>query len=209
VVTGGTPTTDLYMGYNTQIWNNDGDCAILRDETGNLVDRKCIDGDSQSYEINMDEQYEGDYSIERRILLQGVPKYDQPHLNVTKTGEIDLLNCSEQSSIVRYTITLENDGNRALGPIFVKDSFPPGASFIDSPMRPTERTAVSANWTRTHLAIGDSATITLILEVSGCGGDEVVNRVKACGGYGDNWICATNFAAINIFSAEVERPMAK
>ncbi|GEM_PF-597078 len=208
---GRNSTTDLYMKYNDQIWNNDGDCAILRDEKNNLVDRKCIgaDGDPRSYEINMDEQYEGDYSIHRRITFTGVPKYDQPHLNVTKTGKIDQLNCSERSSIIRYTITLENDGNKTLGPVYVNDFFPPSASFIDSSMRPTEQTTVSANWTLTHLAIGDSATITLILEVSGCDGDEIVNKVKACGGYGDSWVCATNFVAIDIFSAKVETPMAK
>jgi len=140
-------------------------------------------------EVDQDEQYEGDYSVHRRTIFTGVPKYDRPHLNVTKTGEIDLVNRSERSSIVCYTITLENDGNRALGPVYVKDIFPSGARFIDSSMRPSELTAVSANWTLTHLAIGDTSSITLLLDVANCPDGELVNRAKASGGYnGDYWI---------------------
>ena len=78
---------------------------------------------------------------------------------MTKTGEIELLNSSGKSSKVRYTITLENDGNRALGPIYVKDFFPEGAMFIDSSLRPSELTHARAEWTLTHLSIGDRSSI--------------------------------------------------
>jgi len=196
---GRNSTTDLYMGLGVEIWNNDGDCVILRDETENLVDRKCTDADGgpRSYEINMDEQYEGDYSVHRKIILTGVPKYDRPHLNVTKTGEIDHLNCSEISSIARYVIKVENDGNRAIGPVYIKDIFPQRSSFIDSSIRPTELTAGSANWTLTHLAIGDVSSITLWLDVVNCPDGELVNRAKATGGYnGDYWIAGDSFCTI-------------
>ena len=154
-------------------------------------------------EVDVDEQYEGDYSVHRRTIFTGIPKYDSPHLNVTKTGEIDLLNCSERSSIVSYTITVENDGNRALGPVYVKDLFPPGARFIDSSMRPSELTPVSANWTLPHLAIGDRSSINLWLDVVNCPDELLVNQAKATGGYnGDYWITGSS-------SCIVKRPRSK
>jgi len=141
-------------------------------------------------EVDQDEEYEGDYSIRRMIIFTGIPKYDQPHINVTKTSDIDLLNCSESASTVLYTITLENDGNAALGPIYVKDLFPPGAVFVEpSSLRPpTELTATSANWTLTHLAIGDSISIDICLDVINCPDGELTNQAVASGGFNGNWI---------------------
>lgn len=144
-------------------------------------------------EVNQDEEYEGDYSIRRMIIFTGIPKYDQPHINVTKTGDIDLLNCSESASTVHYTITLENDGNAALGPIYVKDLFPPGAVFVEpSSLRPTELTATSANWTLTHLAIGDSTSIDICIDAINCPDGELTNQVVASGGYNGNWITGSS-----------------
>ena len=149
-------------------------------------------------EVDVDEQYEGDYSVHRKTVITGIPKYDSPHLNVTKTGEIDLLHCSERSSIVCYTITLENDGNRALGPIFVKDLFPAGARFLDSSVRVSEVTPVSANWTLTHLAIGDTTSIILWVDVVNCPDDMIVNQVRVSGGYnGDYWITGSSSCIVN------------
>lgn len=34
-------TTRLYMGYTTHVWNNNGDCAYLKDQNGNLIDDYC------------------------------------------------------------------------------------------------------------------------------------------------------------------------
>jgi len=145
-----------------------------------------------SDEVDQDEEYEGNYSIRRRTVFTGIPKYDQPHINVTKTGEIDLLNCSESASTVLYTITLENDGNRALGPVYVKDIFPPGSRFVRSSMRPTELSTVSANWTLTHLAIGDSTSIDIFLDVVNCPDGELTNQAVASGGYNGNWITGSS-----------------
>lgn len=151
-------------------------------------------------EFDFDEQYEGDFTVHRKTVVTGIQKYDSPHLNVTKTGEIELLNGSERSCIVRYTITLENNGNRALGPIYVKDFFPEGAKFVESSLRPSELTHSRAEWTLTHLAIGDRSSITLRLEVVNCPDDMIVNRAEATGGYnGDYWITDSS-------SFIVERP---
>ena len=158
-------------------------------------------------EVDFDEAYSGDYSVERRVMFTGTAKYDRPHLNVTKTldsiaeekEDCDAGNCSKTKYIATYTITIENDGNAALGPIYVKDLFPPGAVFDEpSSLRPTELTETSANWTLTHLAIGDVATITLKLDVAKYYPSELVNRVEVCGGYGDGWVCASNFSALEL-----------
>ncbi len=141
-------------------------------------------------EVDIDEQYEGDFAVHRKTVFTGIQKYDSPHLNVTKTGEIELLNSSGRADIIRYTITLENDGNRALGPIYVKDFFPEGARFIDSSLRPSELTPASAEWTLMSLGIGDRSSITLRLDVVNCPDDMIVNRAEASGGVnnGDDWI---------------------
>jgi hypothetical protein len=164
-------------------------------------------------EVDFDEQYEGDYSIQRRILFTGIPKYERPHLNVTKTldGTVEetIFDAKETTlagesrdrviKVATYTITIESDGNRALGPIYVRDLFPPGSIFIEpSSVRPVELTDTYANWTLTHLAIGDVATIILKLDVTKYYPDELVNRVEVCGGYNDEWVCASNFSALEI-----------
>jgi uncharacterized repeat protein (TIGR01451 family) len=158
-------------------------------------------------EVDFDETYAGDYSVERKILFSGVSKYDRPHLNVTKTldgiveekDECGEKNCSKPKYMATYTIAIENDGNAALGPIYVKDLFPPGAIFVEpSSLRPTELTETYANWTLTHLAIGDVVEITLKLDVTKYYPEELVNRVEVCGGHNGDWVCASNFSALEV-----------
>ncbi|HOO52743.1 MAG TPA: hypothetical protein PLX30_00740 [Methanothrix sp.] len=162
--------------------------------------------------IDLDEIYEGDYSIARKILISGAPRYDRPHLNVTKSlvgiadetfpgaKETTLAGESrdEVVKVATYAIGIENDGNRALGPVRVQDLFPSGAVYLGSSLRPTEQTAGSSNWTLTHLAIGDVVTIGVELDVSECTGPELTNRVVVCAGSGDEQICAANFSALEI-----------
>jgi len=156
-------------------------------------------------EVDLDEQYAGDYSIRQRILFQGVPRYDRPHLNVTKTGTVKKetvigngIEDTRTIDVATYTITIENGGNRALGPIYVRDTFPPGASFINASVRPSELTESYANWSLTHLSIGDVSEIWLNLDVTDYDGYELVNRVEACGGYDGEWTCAENFSALEM-----------
>ena len=164
-------------------------------------------------EVDFDEQYEGDYSVQKRILFTGVPKYDRPHLNVTKTldgieeetipwgyNETHLAGEIKKRKVATYTITIENDGDRALIPVYVRDIFPPGPKYINASKRPSELTDAYANWTLTHLSIGDVETITLNLDVTKYYPDELVNKVEVCGGYDeeDEWVCAYNFSALEI-----------
>ena len=162
-------------------------------------------------EVDFDEAYSGDYSVERRVMFSGTAKYDRPHLNVTKTldgiveetepwgyNETHLPGEEKIRKIATYTITIENDGNAALGPILVKDTFPPGAVFVQpSSLRPTRFADTSVNWTLTHLAIGDAVTITLKLDLTRSYPQELTNRVEVCGGInnGAEYVCASNFSA--------------
>ncbi len=151
--------------------------------------------------IDLDEIYEGDYSIARRLLISGVPKYDRPHLNVKKALEgvsNRAISGSKVAKVATYTITIENDGNRAMGPVFVQDLFPPGSEYVGASLRPTEQTATSSNWTLTHLAIGDVAEIEIELDVTDCTDHEMTNRVIVCAGSGDEQICAANFSALEV-----------
>jgi len=167
-------------------------------------------------EVDFDEQYSGDYSIQRRVHFSGVAKYDRPHLNVTKTlnrvyvetlpwdyGEPHLEGAIKTRRVADYTIRIENDGNRVLQPVYVQDRFPPGATFIEpSSIRPSELTDSYANWTLTHLSIGGAVNISLSLDVSKCYSasypPEMVNRVEACGVYDDEQVCASNFSALEV-----------
>jgi uncharacterized repeat protein (TIGR01451 family) len=159
-------------------------------------------------EVDFDEQYAGDYSIQRRVHFSGVAKYDGPHLNVTKTlddiyeevlpwdhGEAHLEGAVKKRTVAVYTIRIENDGNRVLQPVYVQDRFPPGATFIEpSSIRPSELTDSYAKWTLTHLSIGGAVEINLSLDVSKYYSagypPELVNRVEVCGVYDDEQICA-------------------
>lgn len=158
--------------------------------------------------IEIDEIYEGDYSIARKILISGAPKYDRPHLSVTKTldgiseetipwgyGEPHLEGEEKIIKVATYTIRIENDGNGAVGPVYVQDLFPPGATYFGASLRPVEVTIASANWTLTHLAIGDVAAIEVELDATDCTGPELVNRIEVCGGMGEDQVCASNFSA--------------
>ena len=78
------------------------------------------------------------------------------------------------------------------------DFFPPRAKFINTSARPSDQTSSRAAWVLTHLAIGDRSTIVLNLDVTEYRGDELVNRVEACGVYDDEQICAANFTALEI-----------
>ncbi len=170
-----------------------------------------------SPKIDIDEVYSGDFSVARKVLISGASRYDRPHLNVTKTlegiteetlpwgDEVHLAGATKTRKVANYTISVENDGNRALAPIRVVDLLPPGTAFIDSSLRPSASSEGSVNWTLTHLAIGGATKIALRLDVTGFVDDELTNRVEVCGGYGDSravgaddgdWVCAANSTSL-------------
>ncbi|GEM_PF-3183470 len=150
-----------------------------------------------SMTVDDDERYMGDYEISRHVWLTGTAKYDAPHLTVSKEGELrQNWYHGVNSTLVEYQITVTNDGNQGLAPVLVQDLFPPGTQFINSTIRPSIQTNRLANWTLSQLAVGESLTIGLTLNVTDDASVNLVNRVHAAGAYGDQWVCASNYSAI-------------
>jgi uncharacterized repeat protein (TIGR01451 family) len=148
--------------------------------------------------VDNEERYAGEFSINRHILMTGVSKYDYPHITVTKEGTLK----SEwfnriNSTIGDYTITITNDGNRALAPVYVADFFPPGTQYISSSVKPTGLTASYANWTILHLGIGNSLSINLKLNITENASDNVLNCVQVSGVTGETVVSSTNCTSLD------------
>lgn len=150
-------------------------------------------------ELALYDEYIGKYKISRKMTISGVSRYDMPHISISKVGRAEtpegLAGSSAESIIVNYTITVENDGNRALGPVYITDTFPPGTKYVYSSSRPTEIAADHAVWTILALGIGSSTQIELKLK-SKEGMEGLVNCVQADGAYDDEWVTARNCSAI-------------
>ncbi|MCX8206489.1 MAG: hypothetical protein N3G75_01475, partial [Methanothrix sp.] len=143
--------------------------------------------------IDLVDQYIGDYKVNRKVAITGVSRYSYPHISVRKEGSVDLTN----STYADYRIIVENDGNVNLGPVYILDIFPPGTEYVGSSARPSELTSEYANWTLMHLGIGDTATISLTLNIT----EEVsnlVNRVIVSGVHDGEWVTARNFSSTRI-----------
>jgi large repetitive protein len=142
-------------------------------------------------DVSLYEEYTGRYKLARNIEIAGVAKFDEPHLSVSKVGKTE----PAGGTFIDYTITVVNDGNRALGPIYVLDLFPPGTQYVHSSLRPSEQNGSYARWTLVSLGIGASTTIDLKLNMTE-DVDNLVNRVQATGSYDGQWIKAENYSAI-------------
>ena len=138
---------------------------------------------NSSDQLDLYDEYLGRYSISRNVEIGGVASFDQPHLSISKEGSME----PAGGTFIDYTITVKNDGNRALGPVYVQDLFPPGTEYISSSLRPSEITAASCQWTLQSLGIGQSSTIELKLN-STAEQAGLVNRVLASGGYDGQWV---------------------
>jgi uncharacterized repeat protein (TIGR01451 family) len=136
------------------------------------------------------QELEGGYTLYRKIAMTGVSRYDEPHISLSKSGSL-----VNNSTVVRYRISMTNDGNRALGPVYLRDIFPQGTEFQNATLRPSALGEGYANWTIIHLPIGESSVIDLNLNITEERG-ELVNQVQAAGGYGERWVLASNFSAI-------------
>jgi len=139
--------------------------------------------------VDQDETLIGDYKVERKIAITRAPGFDGPHLYLCKDGRLI-------DDVAVYTITITNDGNVALGPIFLQDIFPAGARFINSTLRPVQISKNSSNWTLLHLAIGDSIRIGIDLNIKKCQGN-IVNQVLVMGNYSSGSVSAQNLSVID------------
>jgi len=149
------------------------------------------DANQSKEEVSLYEEYIGNYKLARNIEVGGVARFDEPHLSISKYGKME----STGGTRIDYTITILNDGNRALGPIHVLDLFPAGTEYVYSSLRPSELNESYAKWTLLSLGVGASSTIELKLNMTE-DADNLVNRVQASGGYDRQWITAENFSSI-------------
>jgi uncharacterized repeat protein (TIGR01451 family) len=140
--------------------------------------------------LDLDEEYMGEYSLQRKVHLGGTSRFDRPHLTLNKTGRL-----VPGTIVADYTITVQNDGNTALGPVYVWDIFPAGTDYLSSSQKPNRLQPGYANWSLLYLSIGQSVTISLRLNLTDPQ-DELVNLVYASGGYDDEWVTAGNMSVL-------------
>jgi uncharacterized repeat protein (TIGR01451 family) len=147
--------------------------------------------------IDNEERYVGQYDITRKVLLTGVSRYDRPHLTVIKEGRMTTKWFNKTNAqVAEYVITITNDGNRALAPIYVRDLMPSGTEYISSSIRPSSLSKTEVDWTLLHLGIGNTIEIELELNVTEYAPGNVVNRVMVCGMNGDVCVSAGNYSAL-------------
>jgi uncharacterized repeat protein (TIGR01451 family) len=139
--------------------------------------------------VDREEMLMGDYEVSRRIILSGSAKYDRPHLYLRKDG-------LRVEDVAIYTITITNDGNATLGPLFLQDLFPPGARFINATLQPNLLCSNSSNWTLLHLSIGDTLRIQINLDVEKCE-DDIINRAFVVGNCSLGQVFAQNLSVFN------------
>ena len=144
-----------------------------------------------SDQLDLYDEYLGRYSISRHVQIGGVASFDEPHLSVSKEGRME----PAGGTFVYYTITVKNDGNRALGPVYVQDLFPPGTEYVSSSLRPSQIDATSCQWTLLALGKGQSSSIDLVLN-STAEPAGLVNRVLASGSYDGEYVKAENYSAL-------------
>lgn len=155
--------------------------------------------------MEMSSDYTGSFRVKERLgttynnrsnAITKVMHYEMPHITIYQRSEID--NTDENN--INYTISILNDGNRNLGPIYLMDLFPAGMSFFDASAHPSEELlpdADHANWTFTSLPIGRSLTIYLrlmryvVIETP-------VNWVYVKAGYDGAWITVNNSTVSNL-----------
>ncbi|HWQ18746.1 MAG TPA: lamin tail domain-containing protein, partial [Methanotrichaceae archaeon] len=200
------------LAWRSGIWSWNGDKTLLGEEFSDIsrlevetvaegltsLDTKASFSGRERFkavkkgEIEIDQEYAGNYTLARRVLLSGASRYSYPHITVIKSGRIQT---ARDCTVARYRICLLNDGNRVLGPVYLRDRFPAGTQFINASLRPSELAPDHANWTLTHLPIGGSSTIDLSLNVTE-ENDMLVNIVEASGGYDDMLVTAYNLSAL-------------
>ncbi|MDD2837203.1 MAG: DUF11 domain-containing protein, partial [Methanothrix sp.] len=146
-------------------------------------------GKNGSLAVDRDETLMGDYEVSRRISISSCAKYDRPHLYLRKDG-------LRAGDVAVYTITITNDGNATLGPLFLQDFFPPGARFINATLQPNLLCSNSANWTLLHLSIGDTLRIQINLDVEKCE-DDIINRAFVMGNCSLGQVFAQNLSVID------------
>lgn len=151
--------------------------------------------------------YTGSFKVKEKLgmtftnrsdAITGIIYYQQPHITIYQASESD----RTDENNLNYTISILNDGDRALGPIYMRDVFPAGTFFFDASTKPSAPSEVNlrdspyANWTFTYLPVGKSVTIYLRVNIYQVL-DLPVNWVYVAAGYDGQWVMASNSTASN------------
>jgi uncharacterized repeat protein (TIGR01451 family) len=154
-------------------------------------------GDNHTDKIVNEERYVGQYDIARKVLITGMSKYDRPHITVTKEGNFTTKWFNKTNAqVADYVITITNDGNRSLAPIYIRDIFPPGTEYIGSSIRPSSLTLSEVSWSIPVLSVGSSLEIDMELNITEYAPANVVNRAQVCGMDGDECIAAAAYSTL-------------
>jgi len=196
------------------------DRTVFADQNGSLMDTEArfkgayhlgyleetspdIKGHSSTLK-EMTSDYSGSFEIvyklgsrfqNRSTAITKVRYYDEPHLTIYQSSEISRVD----ENTINLTISLLNDGNSSLGPIYMRDLFPVGTFYSSASTRPSSDIypdTTSANWTFTYLPMGRSLTLYLQLGIYQVI-DVPVNTVDVTAGLKGHWITATDAHAIN------------
>jgi uncharacterized repeat protein (TIGR01451 family) len=155
--------------------------------------------------MEMSSDYTGSFRVKERLgttysnrsnAITTVKHYEMPHITIYQRSKRH--NMSDPK--INYTISILNDGNRNLGPIYLTDLFPAGMMFFDASAHPSEEVLLDAdhaNWTFTSLPIDRSLTIYLTL-MWYVVIEPPVNRVFVKAGYDGTWITANNSTVSNL-----------
>lgn len=149
---------------------------------------------NRSEQMDIDEVLLGSYRLKRKTVLTRTSKYDLPHLTLLKEGR--LRGSGRDGVVADYMITITNDGNVSLGPVFLREFLPPGTRFLNSSFRPSLLVSNGSTWTFVHLPIGESVKVEVYLDVRRCPGD-IVNRARVEGACGSTRVTAENLSVIH------------
>jgi uncharacterized repeat protein (TIGR01451 family) len=115
-----------------------------------------------------------------RIIPESALVYDDPHISIYQEGGFD----PEETSTLYYIVSVVNDGNRDLGPIYVMDEIPSGTSLLNASIPPDTVYSGRANWRLEELPRGGYIAFYLALRVDGFV-DNLINCVSVTAGDGD------------------------
>jgi hypothetical protein len=155
--------------------------------------RSTIQDLSQDYagSFNVSEVIESRF-INRTNAITEVKKYDEPHVTIYQQGEPD----NADPANLNYVISILNDGNRRLGPIYVRDLFPAGADLSSTSIGVSSSDSDYADWVFNDLPIGGSITIYLQVRIDSVI-DPSINRVYATASYDGTSVSATSSVITN------------
>jgi hypothetical protein len=162
----------------------------------NLTDRghrSTIQGLSQDYagSFKVSQLIESKF-INRTNAITQIRKYDEPHITIYQRGAPD----NSDPMKINYVVSILNDGNRALGPVHVRDYFPTGTYLLSSSIDTPSGDSVYGDWVFNDIPIDGSITIylqVLIYMVI----DPTINHVEVTALYDGKSVSAVDYLDTN------------